>query len=510
MTLPPADREPISSQMLQEGLLEYGICTEEQLIGLLGEARHSVSLNSLELILVNKGVISNDRLLLLKGALTGQTTLDDGSLQVRPSALPAEAVRATGAMVLDRDPLTVVFVEDAAFNVESIAQLLARTDFEIWLMTAVQFDQLYRSYYQNETISSFDAVRDLYEILDEAVRRNASDIHLTVGEPPALRVDGRLFDLPRQPLDAEWFESELPKLISEDKIEIARTHHDVDSAYSYGASRFRVNIGADLHGFTAALRKIPTRVPTLDEIGLPAAVRRFAELERGLVLVTGPTGSGKSTTLAALLAHIAATYGRHIITLEDPIEFHIPRARSIVHQRELGESFETFPGGLRQALRQDPDVILVGELRDLETMKTALTAAETGHLVFGTLHTFDASSTVSRLVSSFLPEEQAHARSQLAYILKGIVSQALLARATGKGRAAAFEVMVSTPAIQNNLSKLDGHHQLHQTMETSLRDGMVTMEMSLVDLVKRGVVREEEARFYAPDKDAFDRRLAIQ
>ena len=197
----------------------------------------------------------------------------------------------------------------------------------------------------------------------------------------------------------------------------------------------------------------------------------------------------------------------HIITLEDPIEFHIPAGRSVIHQRELFESFTSFPGGLRQALRQDPDVILVGELRDLETMKTALTAAETGHLVFGTLHTFDAPSTVARLVSSFPPEEQAQARAQIAYILKGIVAQTLLPRSSGQGRAAAFEIMLSTPAIKNNLSKLDGHQQLKQTMETAQRDGMQTMEISLADLVRSGTVREDDAYHAAPDKEAFSRRL---
>jgi twitching motility protein PilT len=282
---------------------------------------------------------------------------------------------------------------------------------------------------------------------------------------------------------------------------------DADFAFTYGAARFRVNFGRDRRGMTIAARKIPTNVPTMQDIHLPEAVRRLVGLDRGLVLVVGPTGSGKSTTLASMLSAIAVDQHRHIITLEDPIEFMIPSGRSVVHQRELGQSFISFPAGLRQALRQDPDVILVGEMRDLDTIRTALTAAETGHLVFGTLHTFDAPSTVGRLVSSFPAEEHDQVRAQLSYILKAVVAQTLLPLATTKGRVAAFEVMLSTPAIQNNLRKVEGHAFLRQTIETSSRDGMQTMEMALVDLVRRGVVRLDDAEQRAPDPENFRRRI---
>jgi|GEM_PF-657036 len=500
--------EPLSATLVANGLIEYGILTEQQLVELLGESRHSVTLNQLEIALVNRGLVSNLRLLQLKGALVGLRILDDATIGVRP-VLDEKAVRATGAFVLDREPLTVALVEDSKFNLDALAGMLGTREFDTWLITSIQFDQLLRTWYQGQEDAALEATKDIYEVLDEAVRRNASDIHLQVGAPPVIRADGRMVALPRRPLDLEWMDTEMQKLVGPERYGELSNRFDIDAAYTYGSSRFRINIGADVKGPTAALRKIPVDIPSITQLGLPPSIMDLIHLERGLVLVTGPTGSGKSTTLAAMLTFIAAESGRHIITLEDPIEFHIPPGKSVVNQRELGESFESFPGGLRQALRQDPDVILVGELRDLETMRTALTAAETGHLVFGTLHTYDASSTVARLISSFEPEEQAHARAQIAYILKGIIAQTLLPRASGRGRAAAFEIMLSTPAIQNNLSKLNGHHQLNQTIETSQRDGMQTMEMALVDLVKRGVIREEDARFAAPDKEAFDRRLGF-
>lgn len=497
---------PITAQALLDGLINLAGLDEDKVRNLLGEKRSEISLNQLELILINQNVISLDRLLLLKGSITGHQVYDDSGIKVRRT-LDSATVMAVGAFVLDRDPLTVAVVEDTEYNLEFLATQLATREFEIWMITASQFDVLYRQYYRDENVEQYEPAKDIYEILDEAVRRRASDIHLSVGEPPILRVDGSLVRLPRQPLVQEFFDLEAPRLVGQLSYESTSSSYDADAAYSYGESRFRVNVGADMRGSTIALRKIPTKVPTLDEIGLPMQVRQLCDLERGLVLVTGPTGSGKSTTLASMLAHIGLNYSKHIITLEDPIEFHIPAGRSVIHQRELFESFTSFPGGLRQALRQDPDVILVGELRDLETMKTALTAAETGHLVFGTLHTFDAPSTVARLVSSFPPEEQAQARAQIAYILKGIVAQTLLPRSSGQGRAAAFEIMLSTPAIKNNLSKLDGHQQLKQTMETAQRDGMQTMEISLADLVRSGTVREDDAYHAAPDKEAFSRRL---
>jgi len=495
----------ITAQKLLETLKEAKVLRESDLLTLLGESRHSVSLNQLEMVLVRQGVISANRLLLLKGAASGLPVYDDQTVQV-DTTLDDVVVRRLGVFRLRRSTPTVAMVEDIPESIEKLAEILGSKP-EVWLITASQFDDLYQVHYKGDSTSRLQQVSDVYEILDEAIRRRASDIHLSAGLPPILRVDGSLYALPRQPLSEDFLLDQAKNLTTETKMDVWSKNSDADFAFTYGAARFRVNLGRDRRGMTVAARKIPTEVPSMEEIKLPESVQRLVGLERGLVLVVGPTGSGKSTTLASMLATIATQQQRHIITLEDPIEFMIPSGRSVVHQRELHQSFVSFPAGLRQALRQDPDVVLVGEMRDIETIRTAITAAETGHLVFGTLHTFDAPSTVGRLVSSFAAEEQDQVRAQLSYILKAVVAQMLIPLASTKGRVAGFEVMLSTPAIQNNLRKVDGHAYLRQTIETSARDGMQTMEMALVDLVRRGVVRMEDAEHRAPDLESFRRRV---
>jgi len=510
----PGPRVCITPQLLYEGLIERELVD----VALLEEAIPDptmLSLNALETRLLASGLVAAVRILQLKGALTGLPILDRPDIGVLKD-LPARIVRATGAFVLDRTPLTVAFVEDTEVNINAIAATLGTPNFDVWLITASQFDTLYETYYDKEDDENLVAVKDIEELLEEGLARDASDIHLSVGVPPAMRADGGIIYLPRLPLTVEFFNQEGPRLVGAEKYAEAvirepgattERSFDADSAYTYGESRYRVNIGMDYNGPTIALRRIPAYAPSLDALGLPSGARSFCGLERGLVLVTGPTGSGKSTTLASMLSYIALTMERHIITLEDPIEFYLPTGRSVVNQRELGASFKDFPGGLRQALRQDPDVILVGELRDLETIRTALTAAETGHLVFATLHTYDAASTVARMVSSFPADEQAHARAQMANILKGIIAQTLLPRASRKGRIAAFEIMIATTAIQNNLAKVGGHNQLRQVIETASREGMMTMEASLASLVRRQLVEESDARFKAPNPEDFEKRL---
>lgn len=495
----------ITAQGLLKSLMEAGILEEKSLITLLGEARHSVSLNELEMRLVRQGIISSTRLLQLKGAAAGLPVFDDPAVSV-DSSLDERLVRRLGAFKLDRPTLTFAMVEDLPDSIEKLTELF-KTKPEIWLITAPQFDDLYSVHYKGDSTDRLQQAKDIYEILDEAIRRRASDIHLSAGLPPIFRVDGSLIALPRQPLTEEFLVAQASQLTTEARMEVWREKSDVDFAYTYGAARLRVNLGRDRRGMTIAARKIPTEVPTMADIKLPESIRNLTALDRGLVLVVGPTGSGKSTTLAAMLSSIASNQQRHIITLEDPIEFLIPPGKSVVHQRELHQSFTSFPNGLRQALRQDPDCILVGEMRDIETIRTAITAAETGHLVFGTLHTFDAPSTIGRLVSSFPAEEQDQVRAQLSYILKAVVAQTLIPLAATKGRVAAFEIMLSNAAIQNNLRKVDGHSFLRQTIETSTRDGMQTMEMALVDLVRKNVIRLEDAEHRAPDPESFRRRI---
>lgn len=495
----------ITAQKLLDALLDANVLREQDLLTLLGEARYSVSLNELEMTLVSRAVISANRLLLLKGIAAGLPVYDDPGIAVDKS-LDELVVRRLGAFKLDRPTPTVAMVEDVPAAIEKLTELFGTIP-EIWLITASQFDDLYQVNYKGDSSDRLQQVGSIYEILDEAIRRRASDIHLSAGSPPVLRIDGSLFPLPRQPLSEDFLVDQANLLTTPAKMEVWSKTSDTDFAFTYGAARFRVNLGRDRRGMTIAARKIPTEVPTMQEIKLPASVQGLVHLDRGLVLVVGPTGSGKSTTLASMLSSIALEQQRHIITLEDPIEFMLPSGRSVVHQRELNQSFYGFPAGLRQALRQDPDVVLVGEMRDIDTIRTAIAAAETGHLVFGTLHTFDAPSTIGRIVSAFPAEEQDQVRAQLSYILKAVVAQTLIPLAATKGRAAAFEVMVSTPAIQNNLRKVDGHAFLRQTIETSARDGMQTMEMALVDLVQRGMVRLEDAEARAPDPDSFRRRI---
>jgi twitching motility protein PilT len=497
----------VTAEDLSRGLVEYDLITDDQLIHALGASRDDISLNDFELAIVREHLISDERLLELKGTLSGYPILDDHTITAL-DRLPDPTALATGALLINTSPVTVAMVEPTQENIDALANALGTPDFSIFLTTATSFALLYRAtYLHDESVQRYPVPKEIFDVMTAAVQRNASDIHLSIGQPPIIRQDGNLIRLSFGDLDAEWMNREIPKLVGLERFSKLTETFDIDTAFTYGTSRFRVNIGMDFRGPTVSLRKIPVRVPSLDELGLPPSARNFIKLERGLVLVTGPTGSGKSTTIASMLAAITAEYQRHVITLEDPIEYHIPSGKSVVNQRELYDSFSTFPNGLRQALRQDPDVILVGELRDLETMRTALSAAETGHLVLATMHTYDAVATVSRLVSSFPAEEQDHARAQLAYILKGVISQTLLPTAHTAGRVAAYEIMIATPAIQANLAKHNGHNQLRQTMEVGKQSGMQTMEIALVDLVRRGIVKESEAEFRSSDRASFMRRL---
>lgn len=495
----------ISAKAVLQGLVDRGLFDENALVTVLGEARHHLNLTELERAVARDSRVSDAVLASVKSEVSGYPVLGSGPF--RPvGRLRQEIARAVGAIVIGEDPVTVAVVEDLPASFETLEAELG-AGFQVRVITLAQFVELWAAAYDGIDFSDRPELGDIYDVLDEAVRRRASDIHLSVGYPPTLRVDGRLVTLPTQNVDAAWLRSEIARIAGIERLARLEKNFDVDMAFTFGSVRFRINFGMDKNGYTFAARKIPTRVPAPDEIGLPPSVQNLVHLDRGLVLVTGPTGSGKSTTLASLLTAISRSQSRHIITLEDPVEFHIPSGRSVVHQRELGQSFTSFSDGLRQALRQDPDVVLVGEMRDVETISTALTAAETGHLVFGTLHTYDAASTVTRIVSVFPPEEQEQVRSLLSYIIKAIVSQTLLPNLGGDGRVAAFEVMLSNPAVANNLRRIDGQNHIRQTIETSTRDGMQTLDMALVELVKRRAVSETVALEKAMVKEDFQRRL---
>lgn len=332
------------------------------------------------------------------------------------------------------------------------------------------------------------------DILRKAVELGASDVHLTVSRPPVFRVHGRLTTLPGdEALTADDTRRLAGELISlpQVKEQLENTGQADFSHAIPGVGRFRVNLYKQRGSYAAAIRLIPFSVPPLQSLGLPPVVGELALKEKGLVLVTGPTGSGKSTTLAAMIDLVNHEKSCHIITLEDPIEFLHRHDRSVINQREVGLDTESFADGLRAALRQDPDIIMVGEMRDLETIATAITAAETGHLVLATLHAASAAQTVERIIDIFPPHQQPQIRVQLANTLLGIISQELVPRADGQGRVVASEVLVATPAVRN-LIRENKTYQIASVIQTGVAAGMVTMDRSLQLLYQRGVISREE------------------
>ena len=480
---------------------------DASLILLLGEERHHLTLSDLEKALVRDGTVADPTIVEIKESISGHKGLPFTGVSGIPK-IPLKLAESTGIVALDMEKPSIALVEDSQ---EAYANVLPHIgeDCDIYVCSLTQFSAILRSCYGQEEMRDRKVLGDVYEIFDAAVRKGASDIHISVGYAPSLRINGKLSHMPAQPLDVSWLRSEVARLGGAETLAKLDRNFNVDMALPYGSTRFRINFGADRRGPTISARKIPTRIPSPEEIGLPQVVRSLVGLERGLVLVTGPTGSGKSTTLASLLNEIARHHAKHIITLEDPVEFHLQSGRSVVNQRELGSSFNSFPEGLRQALRQDPDVILLGEMRDIETIKTALTAAETGHLVFGTLHTMDASSTVARIVSAFPADEQDQIRSVLGYVLKATVSQTLIPLMNGSGRVAAFEIMLSNAAVANNIRKPDSNTHLRQILETSSQYGMQTLDMALVSLVLKRLVSREAAIEKVTDLEDFEKRLHL-
>ncbi|NMY26796.1 type IV pilus twitching motility protein PilT [Pseudomonas sp. WS 5021] len=334
---------------------------------------------------------------------------------------------------------------------------------------------------------------DITELLAASVSRGASDLHLSAGLAPRVRVDGEVLPLDWPVLSAAQLADLLSPILNKHQQKDFETSLETDFSFEVpGVARFRANVFRQHRGMGAVFRAIPSRVQSLEALGLGDVFRRIAELPRGLVLVTGATGSGKSTTLAAMVDYLNNTRQQHILTLEDPIEFvHEPR-KALISQRQVHRDTHSFSAALRSALREDPDVILVGELRDLETIRLALTAAETGHLVFGTLHTSSAAKTVDRLVDVFPVGEKAMVRSMLSESLQAVVSQVLLSK-VGGGRVAAHEIMLGTPAVRN-LIREDKVAQLYSAIQTGGALGMKTLDMSLKGLVGQGLISREEAR----------------
>ena len=350
---------------------------------------------------------------------------------------------------------------------------------------------------------------DLNEILIQSVKERASDIHLTSGRAPSYRVDGVLAPIMGERMTPQMLEEILLPLIDKRHREELEETGQTDFAYAIsGVGRFRVNVFKQRGTLAAVMRSLPFNIPEPENLGIPREVVEMTSRKRGLVLVTGPTGSGKSTTLASLIHVINRTYPYHIITLEDPIEYLHRHDKSVVNQREIGSDSTDYAQALRAALREDPDVILVGEMRDLETISTAITAAETGHLVFSTLHTIGADKTIDRIIDVFPPNQQQQVRIQLASVLECIVSQQLLKKADGSGRVAALEVLFANNAVRN-LIRESKTYQIPSVMQTNKRAGMQTMDDALYDLFMRKVIDADTAVTYAQEPVSMNKKVNL-
>jgi twitching motility protein PilT len=345
------------------------------------------------------------------------------------------------------------------------------------------------------------------QFLKVLVDQGGSDLHLTTGSQPVMRVHGHMQRIKFRELTPKDMETLVYEIMEEDWRTRFLDTLDFDFAYEVKElARFRVNVFWQRKGLGAVLRTIPTKILTAQQLGLPDAILKFCMLTKGLVLVTGPTGSGKSTTLAAMVDHINDTRADHILTIEDPIEFTHPNKKCLVNQREIGSSTKSFANALRAALREDPDVILVGEMRDRETIELGITAAETGHLVFGTLHTNSAPKTVDRIIDVFPADQQEQIRAMLAESLKGVVSQVLMRRKGGKGRAAAQEIMVGTSAI-SNLIRENKIHQIPSMIQTGKKDGMQLLDQHILEFLMSDQIDADEAYMKANNKSAFRQYL---
>lgn len=338
---------------------------------------------------------------------------------------------------------------------------------------------------------------DITQLLQLTIERNASDLHIIPDYYPTLRINGSLVQLKTFPIiDSATATALFFQILSPEQKESLQVNRELDFGYNYASNRFRINLYYTKSGVAASFRLIPKTIHTIEELGLPSVLHQFASLKQGFILVTGPTGEGKSTTLAAIINEINQKFARHILTIEDPIEFIYPPSQSIVSQRELGQDTHSWNIALRSALREDPDVVLIGEMRDYDTIQAALTVAETGHLVFSTVHTNSAPQTIDRIIDVFPPERQQQVRVQLASVLKGVVSQRLLPDITNSGRVVAYEVLLNNPAV-SSIIREGKTNLIDNVIQTSSEEEMIFFERSLLNLYSSGKISRETAYTYA-------------
>lgn len=344
--------------------------------------------------------------------------------------------------------------------------------------------------------------QSMQKLLELSIERKASDLHLTVGVPPTIRIDGQLLPVPGEPaLTHETVAGLIQSFMTSEQLERLKLRKEVDFSFGYNNTRFRTNTYYQKGNLAASLRLIPKLIKNIQELGLPPIVEKFTTPSQGFFIITGPTGHGKSTTLAAMINQINRTRAEHIVTIEDPIEYVFDHDKSIISQREVGSDTNSFARGLRSSLREDPNIVLIGEMRDLETIEAALTLAETGHLVFTTLHTNSAAQTADRVIDVFPPHQQQQVRMQLANVLLGVVSQRLIPKTAG-GRVAACEIMVANSAVRATIRE-GKTHQLPNIIQTSAAEGMITLDKVLAELVSKGEITIDNALTWALDPKGF-------
>lgn len=509
-----------------EALVDRHVLTREVMDGALEEAARSGV--PFPQVLATKLTIADNDLAAAWAAATGARYVDFEHEVIHPEvlALLSEELitkhRAVPVRQENHELLVAFGAPASAADIRAVADHLVASsgpELAVGLTTTSAIDAAIADILdgdgptdaQHGGVARDEAMSALYRLFDTVIEMGGSDLHLAANEPPFVRVVGELIRMPNQPaLDPTRLREMVFSILSARQIERFHETCELDTSHAMGEKvRFRVNVYLQRNAVGAAFRVIPYEVVDFDLLGLPPIVKTLADLPRGLVLVTGPTGSGKSTTLASLVDIVNRTRQCHIMTIEDPIEFvHRPKV-ALINQREIGEDTLAFGAALTSAMRQDPDVILVGEMRDLETISTAITAAETGHLVFATLHTQDAAQTVDRIIDVFPGEQQGQVRVQLANSLQAVATQQLIPTLDGRGRAVACELMLANNAIRALIR--DGKiHQIHNAMMSGKRSGMQSMDDSLADLVRRGVVDAKQAVRRARNGDDLARLLGVQ